>query len=156
MQFKQNSEDEAILNYPCLNGMTVSQSLRRHQREGDVELWAASDLPTKQLYNLSRSKCRASLIYLGSDYATLKFPCAVVHLTVTCDLVSKETMDNTAVVELKPKKVLITYSDGIQEFQMKEDQLIPLGPFKPFKTPQPPLPVTFKGSKSSPLMAFKH
>lgn len=144
MLFKQDSEDEASLDYTCSNGIVISQSVHRHQRQGDVELWAAKDLPAEQLYQLSRSKCRASLIYLGPAYATIKFPCALVHLTVTCDRVSSKTKDEKTVVQLKPTKVMITYGDGIQEFRLEEDRLVPLGPFKPFKTPQPSLPVTSK------------
>ena len=156
MKFKLNSESEAILNYPCSNGIVISQTIRRHQQQNDVELWMASDLPFEQLYKLSRSKCRASLLYLGPAYATIKFPCAVVHLTVTCDIVSKETVDTMTVIQLKPAKVLITYGDGIQEFRIEEDRLMPAGPFKPFKVPRPLFPVTFKGSESAPFMAFKH
>jgi hypothetical protein len=157
MQFKLTSEDEAILNYPCSNGIVVSQMAKRHKRQSDVELWTASDLPLEQLYKLSNSKCRASLIYLGPAYATVKFPCALVHLTVTCVIVRKETMDATTVIQLKPTKVLITYGDGIQEFGVEEDRLIPLGPFKPFKTPQPSLPVTFnKGSNHPFYLAAKN
>ena len=134
MQFKLNSEDEAFLNYPCSNGNVISQMAQKHHQQSGVELWVASDLSIEQLYKLSKSKCRASLIYLGLAYATIKFPCAVVHLTVTCDIVSKQTIDGTLVIELEPKKVLITYGDGIQEFRIEDDRLMPLGPFKPFKT----------------------
>ena len=144
LQFKLTSEDEAILSYPCSNDIVVSQFARRQQRHREVELWAASDLPVEQRYQLSRSKCRASLIYLGPAHATIKFPCALVHLTVTCDIVSTETLDEMTVIQLQPTKALITFSGGIQEFRFEEDILIPLGPFKPFKSPEPSLPVTLK------------
>ena len=153
MHFNPYSDEEASLNYPCANGTFISQSLRRHQQQSEVQLWIASDLPPEQLYQLSRSKCRASLIYLGPTHATIKFPCALVHLTVTCVRVNKEAKDATTVTQLKPVKVMITYSDGIQEFRVEEDRLMPLGPFKPFKTPQPALPVTFKTSSSLTFMA---
>ncbi len=144
LQFELKSEDEAILRYPCSNDIVVSQFARRQQRQREVELWAASDLPREQLYQLSRSKCRASLIYLGPAHATIKFPCALVHLTVTCNIVSKETLDAMTVIQLQPTKALITFSGGIQEFRFEEDLLIPVGPFKPFKSPDPSLPVTLK------------
>jgi hypothetical protein len=115
-----------------------------HQQQGKVKLWVTSDLPREQLYQLSRSKCRASLIYLGSVRATVKFPCALVHLTATCDIVNKETMDVMTAIQLQPTKVLITFSDGIQEFRLEEDLLIPLGPLKPFKGPRPSLPMALK------------
>ena len=142
MQFKIYSEDEALLDYPCSNGTVVSQMARKHQQQSEVQLWTTSDLPVDELNNLSRSKCRASLIYLGSTHATIKFPCALVHLTVTCDIVSKKTMDAATVIQLKPAKALITYGDGTQEFRIEEDRLMPMGPFKPFKIPRPSLPVT--------------
>jgi hypothetical protein len=144
LQFKLNSEDEAILSYPCSNGLVVSQAARLHQQQGKVKLWVTSDLPREQLYQLSRSKCRASLIYLGPVRATVKFPCALVHLTATCDIVNKETMDVMTAIQLQPTKVLITFSDGIQEFRLEEDLLIPLGPLKPFKGPRPSLPMALK------------
>ena len=144
LQFKLNSEDEAILSYPCSDGSNVSQFARRQQKQGEVELWTTSDLPREQLYQLSRSKCRASLIYLGPAHVTIKFPCALVHLTITSDIVIKETLDAMTVIQLQPTKVLITFSDGIQEFRLEEDLLIPLGPLKPFKGPRPSLPMALK------------
>jgi hypothetical protein len=47
-------------------------------------------------------------------------------------------------IQLQPTKVLITFSDGIQEFRLEEDLLIPLGPLKPFKGPRPSLPMALK------------
>jgi hypothetical protein len=137
LQFKLNSEDEAILNYPCSIGKALSQVARRHKRLRDVDLWAASDLPLEQLYQLSNSKCRASLIYLGPAHATIEFPCALIHLTVSYDIVSREKSDDVTLVQLEPSKALIIYSDGTQEFSVEEERLTPLGPFKPFKTPHP-------------------
>jgi hypothetical protein len=92
MEFTQHSEDEAILNYQCSNEKKISQDARRHKRLGEVELWATSDLPVEQLYQLSNGKCRASLIYLGPTHATIEFPCALIRMTVTCIIVSRETM----------------------------------------------------------------
>ena len=60
LQFELNSEDEAILNYQCSSGKALSQDARRYKRLRDVDLWAASDLPVEELYQLSNSKCRAS------------------------------------------------------------------------------------------------
>ena len=154
LQFNLTSEDEAILSYPCSNGIVVRQFARRQQRQGKVELWITSELPREQLFLLSRSKCRASLIYLGPTHAAIKFPCALVHLTVTCEIVSTESMDATTAFQLNPTKVLITYGDGVQEFRVEEDRLMPLGPFKPFKTPQPSLPVTIRARNSLPYMAI--
>lgn len=137
MKFTLNSEDEAILNYQCSNGKEIGQDARRHKRLGEVELWVASDLPVKQLYQLSNGKCRASLIYLGPTHATIEFPCALIRMTVTCMIVSRETMGAATLIQLKPTKALITYSDGFQEFNINEKRLTPRGPFKPFKTPSP-------------------
>ena len=137
LQFKLNSEDKAILNYQCSAGKTVSQVARKHKRLRGVDLWAASDLPLERLYQLSNSKCRASLIYLGSEHATIEFPCALIHMTVTYDIVSREKSDNVTLIQLKPNKALIIYADGTQEFDVEEERLTPLGPFKPFKKPLP-------------------
>lgn len=145
MQFNQYSDEEAVLNYPCANGTFISQSLRRHQQQSEVQLWIALDLSPEQLNNLSRSKCRASLIYLGPTHATIKFPCDLVHLTVTCEIINKEKRDDTFLFQLKPTKALITYSDGVQEFRVDGDRLIPLGPFKPFKPPSPSFTRTLNG-----------
>lgn len=137
LQFKLNSEDEAILNYQCSTGKALSQFARRHKRLRDVDLWAASDLPLDELYQLSNSKCRASLIYLGSEHATIEFPFALIHMTVTYDIVSREKKDDVMRVQLKPDKALMIYSDGIQEFNVEKERLTPLGPFRPFKKPRP-------------------
>lgn len=137
LQFKLNSEDEAILDYQCSTGKTLSQDARRHKRLRDVDLWAASDLPLEQLYQLSNSKCRAALIYLGPAHATIEFPCALIRMTISFDIVSKEKSDDVTRVQLEPSKALIIYSDGTQEFSVEEEHLTPLGPFKPFKTPRP-------------------
>ena len=137
LQLKMNSEDEAVLNYQCSTGKTLSQDARRHKRLKDVDLWAVADLPLEQIYQLSNSKCRASLIYLGPAQATIEFPCALVRMTVSYDIVGRENSDNVVMVQLKPNKALIIYSDGTQEFSIEEKRLTPLGPFKPFKTPRP-------------------
>lgn len=149
LQFKLNSEDEAVLNYQCSTGKALSQVARRHKRLRGVDLWAASDLPIEQLYQLSNSKCRASLIYLGPAHATIEFPCALIHMTVSYDIVSREKSDDVTRVQLEPNKALIVYSDGTQEFSVGEERLTPLGPFKPFKTPRPFFTLDLK--KNRPL-----
>ena len=137
LQFRLNSEDEAVLNYPCSSGKVLSQDARRHKRLKDVDLWAASDLPLEQLYQLSNSKCRASLIYLGPAHATIEFSCALIRMTVSYDIASREKREDATLVQLEPGKALIIYSDGIQEFSVEDERLRPLGPFKPFKLPSP-------------------
>ena len=137
LQFKLNSADEASLNYQCSTGKSLSQFARRHKRLRDVDLWTASDLPLDELYQLSNSKCRASLIYLGSAHATVEFPCALIHMTVSYNIVRREKSDDVTLVQLEPSKALIIYSEGTQEFSVEEERLTPLGPFKPFKTPHP-------------------
>jgi hypothetical protein len=139
LQFRLNSEDEAILNYPCSSGKALSQDARRHKRLEDVELWVASDLPLEQLYQLSNSKCRAALIYLGPAHATIEFPCALIRMTVSYDIVSREKMEDATLVQLEPRRALIIYSDGTQEFNVEEKDLTPRGPFRPFKAPIPSL-----------------
>ena len=150
LQFRLNSEDEATLNYQCSSGKMLSQDARRHKRLKDVDLWAASDLPLEQLYQLSNSKCRASLIYLGPAHATIEFPCALIHLTVSYDIVAREKREDVTLVWLEPGKALIIYSDGTQEFRVEGERLTPLGPFKPFKTPSRPL-ITRGSKKNRPL-----
>ena len=137
MKFTLTAEDEAILDYQCSKGKEISQDARRHKRLSEVELWAVSDLPVEQLYQLSNGKCRASLIYLGPTHATIEFRCALIRMTVTFIVVSRETMGAAASIQLKPTRALITYSDGFQEFNIIEKRLSPRGPFKPFKTPSP-------------------
>jgi hypothetical protein len=149
LQFKMNSKDEAILDYQCSTGKALSQDARRHKRLRDVDLWAASDLPREQLYQLSNSKCRASLIYLGPAHATIEFPCALIRMTVSYDIVRTEKSDVVTRVQLEPRKAFIIYSDGTQEFSIEEEHLTPLGPFKPFKTPRPLF--TRESKKNLPL-----
>ena len=137
IEFEYNSEDEATLVYPCSSGRPISQYARRHPRLNKVQLWAASELPEEKLYQLSNSKCRASIIYLGEQKATIKFPCALIHMTVTYDIASREKNNDVSRIHLNPVKALITYGDGIQEFDVKDERLTPLGPFKPFKPASP-------------------
>ena len=137
MTFTITAEDQAVLNYQCSDGKEISQGATRHKRLNEVELWAVSDLPIEQLYQLSNSKCRASLIYIGSTHATIEFPCALIRLTVTCDIINRELVATAMVIQLQPSKALITYSDGLQEFTIHEERLTPRGPFRPFKTPPP-------------------
>ena len=153
MQFKMTSENDAVLNYRCSGDLIISQNARKHQQQGEVGLWAASDLTPEQLYRLSNSKCRAALIYLGSAHATVNFPCALIHLTVSCDITGREKINSETVIELKPTKVLIAYGDGTQEFRVEEDRLVPLGPFKPFNAPRPSFPVTQKSLSDTTVSA---
>lgn len=137
MKFTLNSEAEAILDYQCSSGKEIRQDARRHKRLSEIEMWAVSDLPLEQLYQLSNGKCRASLLFIGSTHATIEIPCALIRMTVTCDIVSRERIGAETLIQLKPTKALITYSDGFQEFNINEKRLTPRGPFKPFKTPPP-------------------
>ena len=137
MKLSLNSEGTAILDYQCSKGKEIRQDARRHERLGEVELWAASDLPAEQRYQLSNSKCRASLIYLGPTHTTIEFPCALIRMTVTCNIVSRETIGTATSIHLIPTRALITFSDGYQEFDINEMRFDPRGPFRPFKTPSP-------------------
>lgn len=137
MKLSLNSEGTANLDYQCSNEKEIKQDASKHERLGEVELWAASDLPAEQRYQLSNSKCRASLIYLGPTHATIEFPCDLIRMTVTCNIISKETLGAATLIHLQPTKALITYSDGIQEFSIDEKRFTPRGPFKPFKAPSP-------------------
>lgn len=93
-------------------------------------------MPVEQLYKLSNGKCRASLIYLGPTHATIKFRCALIHMTVTCEITSREVSANSTLIHLNPKRALITYGDGVQEFKVGGDRFTPLGPFKSFASPE--------------------
>lgn len=137
MKFSINSEGKAILDYQCSIGKEIRQNAKRRQRLGEVELWALSDLPVVQRYQLSNGKCRASLLYLGPTLATIEFSCALLRMTVTCNIVSRETMVAGTLIHLQPTRALITYSDGFQEFDINEKRFTPRGPFKPLKTPSP-------------------
>jgi hypothetical protein len=137
LKFEVNSEDEAILNYQCSNGKEIRQTAKRHKRLSEVEIWVASDLPVEQLYQLSNGKCRASFLFLGSTHATIEFPCALIRMTITCDIVRRESTGAATLIQLQPTNALITYSDGFQEFDINEKRFTPRGPFKPFRTPPP-------------------
>jgi hypothetical protein len=137
MKFTSNSEDEAILDYQCSSGKEIRQDASRHKRLKELELWAVSDLQLDQLYQLSNGKCRASLLFIGSTHATIEFPCALIRMTVTYDIVSRERIGAASSIQLQPTKALITYSDGFQEFNINEKRLTPRGPFKPFQKPSP-------------------
>ena len=156
IEIELNSEDEATLAYPCSSGKLITQHARRHKRLNEVELWAASELPEEKLYQLSNSKCRASIIYLGVQRVTIKFPCALIHMTVTYDIASREKNNNAIRIHLNPVKALITYGDGVQEFDVKDERLTPLGPFKPFKIQRPSIPMTQKRINRSPFLVFKN
>jgi hypothetical protein len=127
-----NGNQKATLVYHCLYGEEITQSARLHKIEGGVGVWASQRLPNDQLYNLSNGKCQASLAFLGSDYATINFICTLLNLTVGYDISSRLVSGDSIRILLKPIKVLITYGDGTQEFSVDGEELIPLGPFKPF------------------------
>jgi hypothetical protein len=127
-----NGNQKATLVYHCLYGEEITQSARFYRIEGGVGVWAGQRLPNDQLYNLSNGKCQASLVFLGSDHATINFICALLHLTVGYDISSRVVYGDSIRIHLIPTKVLITYGDGNQEFSVDGDELIPLGPFKPF------------------------
>jgi hypothetical protein len=67
----------------------------------------------------------------------MKYPCALVHLTVGYDIIGMNTIGGLTEIYLQPNKVLITYGNGLQEFKVEGDDLIPLTPFHPFKAPTP-------------------
>ena len=60
-----------------------------------------------------------------------------IKLHIFIVIVSREKSDDVTLVQLKPNKALIIYSDGTQEFSLEEERLTPLEPFKPFKKPRP-------------------
>ncbi|UCD88756.1 MAG: hypothetical protein JSW04_09830 [Desulfobacterales bacterium] len=130
--FIENENQKATLVYHCLYGEEITQSARFYKIEGGVSVWESQRLPDDQLYNLSNSKCQASLVFLGSDHATINFTCAILNLTVGYDIANRVIHDDSIQTHLIPNKVLITYGDGTQEFFVDGEQLIPLGPFKPF------------------------
>lgn len=127
------SETEAALIYRCSSGKEIVQHTIRYKLEGHVGVWAAALLPRDILYELSNSKCQSSLMYLGIDYVTITFPCAVVHLAVTFNILDRISEGNFTRIHIKPTKVLITYGDGTQEFVVNGENLVPASPFKPFK-----------------------
>ena len=130
--FIENENQKATLVYHCSNGEEITQSAEFDKIEGGVRVWECQRLPDDQLYNLSNSKCQASLVFLGSDHATINFTCAILNLTVGYDIANRVIHDDSIRTYLTPNKVLITYGDGTQEFSVDGEQLIPLGPFKPF------------------------
>jgi len=115
----------------------IPQQAKLHAIKNNVELWAAYQMSSEHLYQISSSKCQVSLIYLGPDHATINYPCALVHLTVGYVINSINTIDGRIDINLLPNKLLITYSDGIQEFKVEGEDLIPSTPFRPFKKPAP-------------------
>jgi hypothetical protein len=127
-----NVNQKATLVYHCLYSAEITQSARLYRIEGGVGLWASQRLPNDQLHNLSNGKCQASLVFLGSDHATIKFICALLHLTVGYDISRRAVYGDSIRIHLIPTKVLITYGDGNQEFSVDGDELIPLGLLKTF------------------------
>ena len=118
--------------YHCLHGGKITQSARLRIIEEGVGVWVIQRLPKEQLYDLSNGKCQASVVFLGSDHATIKYICALLQLTVGYDISNRSIYSDSIRIRLIPTKVLITYGDGNQEFSVDGDGLIPLGPFKPF------------------------
>jgi hypothetical protein len=135
IDFIENGNQKATLVYHCMYGEEITQSARFNKIKGGVRVWASQRLPDDQLYNLSNSKCQASLVFMGSDHATINFTCAILNLTVAYDISNRAIYGDSIRTHLIPKKVLITYGDGTQEFSVNGEQLIPLGPFKPFPIP---------------------
>ena len=111
-----HGNQKVTLAYHCLYGEEITQSARLYRIEGGVGVWACQRLPDDQLHNLSNGKCQASLVFLGSDHATIKFICALLHLTVGYDISSRVDYGDSIRIHLIPTKVLITYGDGNQEF----------------------------------------
>ena len=105
------------LIYSCTDGSNIRQSLKRYQTRGPVELWAAKGFTTGQLHQLSASKCQAATIYSGSESMTIKYPCALVHLTVAFSIQSTSNSEKGRFLRLQPTSVLITYPDGLQKFE---------------------------------------
>ena len=134
--FRSDGTGELI--YQCTGGSKMRQSLRHMRTEGAVELWAANGFPEEQLRQLSPSKCQAVLIYFGSESLTVKYPCALVHLTIALSIQSSSAHASGLFVRITPTTVLITYSDGLQEFDVLQDRLVPKSPFQPFSLPPKP------------------
>ena len=135
---KDGYSELAVL-YQCANGVKIAQQAKLHAIKNRVELWAAYQISAEQLYQISSSKCQVSLIYIGRDHATINYPCALVHLTVGYVINSINAIDGRLDINLLPNKLLITFSDGIQEFNVEGEDLIPSTPFRPFKKPAPSL-----------------
>jgi hypothetical protein len=130
------------LIYTCSDGSNIRQSLKRYQIRGPVELWAAKGFTTGQLHQLSASKCQAATIYSGSESMTIKYPCALVHLTVAFSIQSTSNSEKGRFLRLQPTSVLITYPDGLQKFEVQQNRLVPTSPFQPFQSPSKPPPHT--------------
>ena len=131
-------EGAGELIYHCADGSKIRQSVRRYKTEGSVQLWAAEVFSSEQLQQLSASKCQAALIYRGPEAMTIKYPCALVHLTVSFVIDSTVESENRRLLRIHPTDVLITYPDGLQEFEVQQDLLVPVSPFRPFSVPVKP------------------
>ena len=127
-----SGNQKATLVYNCLEGEEITQSARLYKIKKGVRVWAIQQLPYDQLYNLSNGKCQASLLFQGSYHTTINFTCALLSLTVGYDISSRVVDGEYVQIHLIPTKVLITYGDGNQEFSVDGEELIPIGPFKPF------------------------
>lgn len=127
-----NGNQKATLVYHCWNDEKVKQSAKLYMIKGGVFVWESELLPKDQLRSLSNGKCQASLVFLGSDHATINFTCAVLNLIVGYDISSRVFCDDSIRIGIIPVKVLIIYGDGTQEFSLNGEELIPLGKFHPF------------------------
>lgn len=133
-------DDSGTLIYNCPSGETKMQYLKRHPAQGAVQVWVAERLAGEEQYRLSKSKCRATIVMLGSENVTIQYPCALVHLTIGYAIAGKQKDSGNMRIRLKPERVLVVYREGTQEFVIREDNLVPKGPFKPFQSfPSPHL-----------------
>lgn len=123
---------KAKLVYHCLYGEEVTQSATLYKIRKSFGIWVSQRLTNDKLNNLSNGKCQASLVFLGSDHATINFTCSLLNLTVGYDISSCEVVRDSKRIYLIPIRVLVTYGDGTQEFSVDGEQLIPLGSFKSF------------------------
>ena len=138
MQVRLKNRNKGVLAYGCAGG-DRQQELRRHQDKGKIQFWVADRLADDELYQLSNAKCQAAIVVLGSDYATIHFRCAVVQLTVAYAVMKGRAMEDPAAdLWLEPRQALVTYGDGTQQFDVREDMLVPAEPFKPFQTGSEP------------------
>ena len=131
-------DDSGTLIYNCPSGETKMQDLKRHPDQGAVQVWVADRLDGEEQYRLSKSKCQATIVMLGSENVTIQYHCALVHLTIGYAIAGKQNDSGNVQIRLQPEKVLVVYREGTQEFIIREDNLVPKGPFEPFKSKSPP------------------
>lgn len=138
MDILVRDDDSGSLYYGCPAGEIKTQLLQRHPDQGGVQIWIADRLTQAALYRLSNSKCQASIVMLGSENATIQYPCALVHITVGYAVEDHRRAAGKVRIRLKPERVLVVYGDGTQEFGIQDEKLVPRGPFEPFKSKPPP------------------